>query len=71
MVKPKRLEAMGEIVSIDQLVRLYNGAYTHDEIFNLSIDEIYTFKYIHLLERHYSDREAQIRKELKPKPKKK
>jgi len=53
------------------MVKLYQGAYTHDDIFNLSVSEVYAFKLMHLENNYLEQQRNKVRdQERKQKSKK-
>ena len=71
LVSNKRLDKYGELLLIDQMVRTYAGAYTHDDIFNLTVVEVYNFKLMQMELNYLEEAKSKVRQqEAKQKRKK-
>ena len=45
------------------MVRIYQGAYTHDDIFNLSVAEVYNFKLMHMEMNYLEGERGKVRRQ--------
>jgi len=48
---------------IDQMVRTYQGAYTHDDIFKLTVPEVYTFKLMQMEMNYLEGEKSKVRRQ--------
>ena len=65
------MDKYGELLLIDQMVRTYQGAYTHDDIFNLTVVEVYNFKLMQMEMNYLEEAKSKVRQqEAKQKRKK-
>ena len=48
---------------IDQMVRTYSGAYTHDDIFRLTVSEVYSFKLMQMEMNYLEGEKSKVRRQ--------
>jgi len=55
-----KLNPFNELITIDNLAKQYS--YTHDEVFNLEWEFVYTLKYVHMLQGEVQTKANEIRR---------
>ena len=63
LVSNKRLEKYGEFLFLDQLTKMY-PAYKHSDIFELTVNEVYTIKMMLMENNHLERQRGTVRSQL-------
>ena len=67
MAKADRLNAFRDVHTIDNIVRRSMGAYSHDDVWFLSLTFVMTLSLFYYEQDCYQIREHNIKEQLKPK----